>query len=192
MILSLAIEAGHPSLQQFPETPKEPRQNSETSIVKYIDNWSQYLQRMVLTGHHYNDRFFYQQLFRNSHSTFKPIFNELRLAVHEQNHRRPLPPSFHMSSLLTKITQLAHFIDSRVDVTIGSCEMLKSYKPAMQQLKIAQMTQPSNPSTPRTMSCFLCGEDHPLQRCPTLGKVLKDEKGKSVLKRILDAQQLLI
>ena len=54
------------------------------------------------------------------------------------------------------------------------------------------MTQPSNPSTQCGMSCFLCGEDHPLQRCPTLGKVLKDEKGKSVLKRILDAQQIMI
>ena len=144
MIMALAIEAGHPSLQQFPETPKEPRQNSDTSIIKYIDNWSQYLQRMVLTGHHYNDRFFYQQLYRNSHPTFKPIFNELRLAVHEQNHRRPLPPSFYMTSLLTKITQLAQFIDSRVDVTIGSRELQKTYKPSPSPLKIAQTTQSSS------------------------------------------------
>ena len=192
MIMSLAIEAGHPSLQQFPETPKEPRQNSDMSIIKYIDNWSQYLQRMVLTGHHYNDRFFYQQLFRNSHSTFKPIFNELRLAVHEQNHRRPLPPSFQMSSLLTKITQLAHFIDSRVDVTVGSRELQKTYKPSFTPLKVAQISQPSVTSTQREMTCYMCGENHPLYKCPMIQRILSNDKGKTTLKRILDTQQLLL
>ena len=192
VIMALAIEAGHPSLQQFPETPKEPRQNADTSIVKYIDNWSQYLQRMVLTGHHYNDRFFYQQLFRNSHINFKNIFNELRLAVHEQNHQRPLPPSFHMSSLLTKITQLAHFIDSRVDVNISPRDLQRNYKPQTPPLKVAQTTQSSEFSTSKPMTCYLCGEEHPLYKCPELNKVLTNEKGKSALKRILDAQQLLI
>ena len=41
------------------------------SISKYVDRWSKYLQSMVLTGHHYNDCFFFQQLFWNSHSIFK-------------------------------------------------------------------------------------------------------------------------
>lgn len=189
MIMALAIEAGHPSLQQFPETPKEPRQGSDTSISKYVDRWSQYLQRMVLTGHHYNDRFFFQQLFRNSHSAFKPIFNELRVTVDNLSHRRPLPPSYYMSSLLTKITQLAHFIDYKVDVCVGAREMQRNMKPSIQQLQIAQMTATSESTG---IKCFLCGGPHPLRSCPQMTTIVKDDKAKSALRRILETQQLVL
>ena len=196
MIMALAIEAGHPSLQQFPETPKEPRQGLDMSIVKYVDAWSQYLQRMILTGHHYNDRFFFQQLLRNCHSAFKPIFKELQYSVREHSSRKPLPPSFHMSSLITKITQLAQFIDSRVDISISAKEMTKNMRTTIQQLKVAQMTTPGNSSTAHGDSpgvrCFLCGENHPLRACPQLKTLLENDKGKASLRRILETQQLMI
>ena len=190
MIMSLAVEAGHPSLQQFPELSKEPCQNGETPIIKYLDNWLQYMQRMILTGHHYNDCFFFQQLFQNSHACFRPIFNKLRLSVHEQDHKKPLPLSLHMSSLITKITQLAQFVDSQVAISVRARELNKTMKPSVQQLKVTQITTPA--PTLSGVKCFLCHEPHHLKDCPQLASLMSNEKGKGTLKRVMEMQQLLI
>ena len=75
-------------------------------------------------------------------------------------------------------------------------ELQKVYKPTVQQLQIAQMTKPSftestSPSTTSTLECYLCGNNHPLHKCPQLDKLMTHEKGKSTLKRILETHLLL-
>ena len=95
-----------------------------------------------------------------------------------------------MSSLITKITQLAQFVDSWVDISISARELNKVMKPPVQQLKVTQMTTPAPGSL--GVKCFLCQEPHRLKDCPQLASLMTNEKGKGTLKRILEMQQLLI
>ena len=94
-----------------------------------------------------------------------------------------------MSSILTKITQLAHFIDYKVDVCIGAREMQRNSKATIQQLQVSQMMTALEP---QGIKCFLCGGPHPLRNCPQMATITKDKKAKSALKRILEAQQLVL
>ena len=87
--------------------------------------------------------------------------------------------------------QLVHFIDSQVEVSLGLRELQKAYKPSVQQLQIAQMAKPTGPTHQSSIQCYLCGENHPLNKCPQLTKILSHNKGKLTLKRVLDSQLLL-
>ena len=67
--------------------------------------------------------------------------------------------------------------------------MQRNSKPMIQQLQVSQMmTAPEQ----QGIKCFLCGGPHPLHSCPQMATITKDEKAKSALKRILEAQQLAL
>ena len=67
--------------------------------------------------------------------------------------------------------------------------MQQNTKPTLQRLLIAQMTAAPEQ---QGIKCFLCRGSHTLQNCPQMANIIIDEKAKSALKRVLEAQQVVL
>ena len=183
MLHALALYAGHPALQRFPTMLIEPRQLLDTTIDKYIHEWSNFLQSQVLRGTHYNDRYVYQQLHRNCHPTCIRIFDELRQQVN-QCLSGPLPNSFSIPNLPAKLLEIATYLRKTKDFHRTPREMTRP------TAHIRQIQSPPLPDS--TMKCYLCNGSHRCQDCPKLHDIKNDKRARGIVKRLLDVNALLI
>ena len=113
IIYALALYANHPALQQFPIIDSFPRQMSDMTLSQYIRVWHQYLQRQVLEGKHYNERYFYQEFHQNMHYYSRVFGDELRIQVDWHPFQR-LSSYFSVSNLASKMLEIARYLN-RVD-----------------------------------------------------------------------------
>jgi len=107
MFSQLAALAGHPGLSTITRRPGLQRQKDDCSIVDYAREFSSFMQRSVLDGRHYSDRYalvlFFSSCNRGYDQYFKvPIMQRISLLT------GPLPESYapsHLGSTLLMIAQ---------------------------------------------------------------------------------------
>jgi len=107
MFSQLAALAGHPRLSTITRKPGLQRQKDDCSIADYAREFSSFLQRSVLSGQYYSDRYalvlFFSSVNRNYDQYFKvPIMHRVSML------RGPLPDTYapsHLASTLLMIAQ---------------------------------------------------------------------------------------
>ena len=193
IIYSLASYAQHPALQEFPDNVREPRQSRDTTLDRYILRWSQHVQRLVLQGYFFCDRFFYQRLYHNMHPVFRDTIG--REAYYRVEHSRdgPLPPSFSLPNLTAKLLAIARFIGQEQNFQQAPHNIQGPRFPT-KSLQIREIKQqhdsraPANQNRSGTKSCFLCTKEHLVHDCPILKDLKKNPHAVSVVKHALVSQ----
>jgi hypothetical protein len=178
----LAKQAGkHPLLIRYPFDPPEPVQSADTTIEKYLTNWTQYLQHRLLDGTIYCDRYFIQQFQRNLHPSVQAkIGPKIEQAVDKIEISRPLPRSFGPDELFQQLEDFAEFVKM-------PSIMLRTPRNVFQQSSSAAVHELRNRFNATTDSddidllaiiaavnnttaatCFLCeATEHRMAQCPT-------------------------
>ena len=107
----LAAIAGHPALHSGTSNVSMPRQSSKQSFHDYMEKWQHFLQIQFVQGINYNERYFIEQFFDRSHSTFnstlKPLFLSL---IRDVPLDYPLPVHFTPDRLLDYIQEKGYHI----------------------------------------------------------------------------------
>ena len=199
IIYSLASYAQHPALQEFPDHVREPRQLRDTTLDRYILQWGQHVQRRVLQGYFYCDRYFYQRLYHNMHPAFRDSVG--REAYYRVEHARdgPLPPSFSLPNLTAKLLSIARFIGQEQNFQQPPHAIQTTRHPG-KPLHVSEIQEqrdsrernngqrPGGDGDRRSVKCFLCEGDHIVRDCPILSTVKKNPRALATMKRALVAQ----
>ena len=204
MWLNLAIYAGHPALRAHPFDPHPPLQSNHMKLHAYIHAWQDYLYKIRLINIHYSDRGFFYSFHRNLHPQFhKNIGMHLMASLEILPWSRPLPPSWSVDNLSTKLQALATQYGIRNCFYTTPKDLYQSSTSAnVRQVIENPLPTPSLPpdpsdpvlhqlTTPRPPpSCHFCGKpDCTATKCPIAAKIeniiQKDSRAKKTIARRL-------
>lgn len=199
VIYSLASYAQHPALQEFPDHVREPRQLRDTTLDRYIQQWGQHVQRRVLQGFFYCDRYFYQRLYHNMHPVFRDTIGREAYYRVEHISDGPLPSSFSLPNLTAKLLAIARFIGQEQNFQQAPHAIQTSRYPG-KPLQVSEVREqrdnrgrqngqrPVGSNEQRSTKCFLCEGDHIVRDCPILSTVKQNPRALAAMKRALVAQ----
>lgn len=195
-LYDLAVHAGHPMLQTYPTSPREPLQSTDCCLADHILHWMTYVQDMALRGTHLSDRYFLEQFGRSLHVVLRPFADYLDHGANRFPVGNPLPHSFAPHRLLSKLTQRAHFL--RAPKLISDSP--RSYATSTQAIRSLTLPSPSPPSLALPSSdplflaalsspdraCFLCAStDHLVPACPRFQAIMENQFARRNLSRLL-------
>jgi hypothetical protein len=200
ILYSLAEEAGkHPLLVRYPSVPSEPTQTYDMTLEHYVNEWTQYLQYMLLDGTVYCDRYFLQQFQRNLYPAIKQRLGpHLRQEISDIALDLPLSPEFAPDRLVPLLNNISQYVGhaglaTKTPRDLFQKQVVRSLHLHHQHMSATRddneidlpaiVAALNNADTP---TCFLCtATDHKMAQRPTYQRLSNNPRAVTAILRSL-------